>query len=155
RTSMAGEFLAALSRHTILKGSLPESLPAEPNLDVVREGARLARFKGFFNAAFQTRIAEVLKKRSRDECAALLVGATYGGDLWELVQLGLWDDACPVMIAGSAPLKNLYVELARELAGERGLEMLDAPVEISQHAAAIGALKVAFFGKQAATMDFA
>lgn len=153
RTSMAGELLEALARNSILKGSLPETLPAEPHREPLREGALLARQRGFFNAAFQTRIADVLRKRSPEECAALLIGATYGGDLWELTQTGLWDERFPLLIAGGRPLKSIYADLAKELATAKGLEWIEAPDDVADDAAARGALAIAFGGGRVTTNE--
>jgi 2-dehydro-3-deoxygalactonokinase len=140
-TTLAGELLATLSRHTILAASLPGELPRVLDPVAVESGARLARRDGLGRAAFLVRIAALARDWSAEQRAAFLIGAVAADDLVHLgriPRLAAGTDAL-VLVGGAEPLRGTY-------AGLLGRPAIPATGE---HAAALGA---ALVGKRRADL---
>ncbi len=80
-TTLAGEFLQAASRHTILAASLPEVLPDDPDPDAAAAGARAVERDGLGRAAFLVRIAALTGSLDARSRASFWIGAAVAADV--------------------------------------------------------------------------
>ena len=139
-TTLAGEMLQAVARHTLVAASLPEALPDEPDTDAAAAGARAAVRYGLGRAAFLVRIAaltETLDARAR---ASFWIGAVVADDFEGLAGHPILEPGRPVFVGGREPLRSLYADgLARRHAGP--VVALDD--RLAEAASALGACAVA------------
>ena len=142
RTSLTGEMIGVLSKHTVLAGSLPAELPEHPDSNLVQRGADWARQLGLLGSVFQTRIAQILDGYAPRDCAALLIGMVIGADVADWQRLRLFDSAATVLVGGPEPLRSLYVELLRSTFAEQDLTVDAIPEEIVACATAVGVTEI-------------
>ena len=139
-TTLAGEFLQAAARHTILAASLPEALPDDPDPDAAAAGARAVEREGLGRAAFLVRIAAMtgsLDSRSR---ASFWIGAAVAADVLGLAHHRILMQGRPVWVGGRQPLRALY---AAELARRHGGPVVPLDDPLAESASALGACQVA------------
>ncbi len=105
-TTLAGEFLQAASRHTILAASLPEAMPDDPDPDAVAAGARAVERDGLGRAAFLVRIAALTDSFDAHSRASFWIGATVAADVLALAHHGILVRDRPVWIGGRQPLRR-------------------------------------------------
>ena len=142
RTSLGGEMIQALSQHTVLAGSMPTPLPTEVDAEMFRLGAERAVASGLLHAAFRVRVAQVLEGRTRDQCAALLVGMVIGSDVDAMARSGQWRQDRPILVGGSEPLRSLYAARIRDAIGADGKRVIVMSDETVRSACAVGAAEI-------------
>jgi 2-dehydro-3-deoxygalactonokinase len=139
-TTMVGEMLEALSRHTILAASLPGSLPEDPDPDALRLGARTVAAVGLGRAAFLVRIAAVAGSLDPAQRSAFWLGALLGEDAAHLAAHPIAEDAPALHVGGRQPLRRWYAELLGDLLPGR-VKALDD--RVTRDASALAALEIA------------
>jgi 2-dehydro-3-deoxygalactonokinase len=136
-TTLAGEMLDAVARHTLLSASLPREWPEALDPEPLAEGARLARREGLGRAAFLVRIAHLAARLNPAQRAAFWIGATVADDVGHLAphlpQAPLW-------VGGRQPLRGLYATELKAYHVEP-VEALDD--HLAEAASARGALAIA------------
>jgi 2-dehydro-3-deoxygalactonokinase len=139
-TSLAGELLQAVARHTLLAASLPAVLPDVLDPGAAEAGARAAVGHGLGRAAFLVRLAALGKVMGPAERASFWVGAVVADDVDTLVRHPILGAPRPVWVGGREPLRSQYAtRLALRMAG-RVASLGD---EVAEAASAVGALEVA------------
>ncbi|HEV3162657.1 MAG TPA: 2-dehydro-3-deoxygalactonokinase [Isosphaeraceae bacterium] len=139
-TTLAGEMLAALSRHTLLAASLPSEWPDLPAAEPLAAGASAAERYGLGRSAFLVRIAALTLAWEATDRAAFLMGAILADDVAHLARHPLLNPAVPIWVGGRQPQRSLYADWLR--AQHPGpVRTLDD--SIAESASALGALTVA------------
>ena len=142
QTSLAGEFLQAIARHTLIAASLPSRLPEDLDLEAAEAGARAANDQGLERAAFLVRIAAMEGALDLNQRASFWVGAVVADDIRHLAGNPILAPSRPVWVGGREPLRRLYAHwLGRSLPGP--VHPLDDTM--AEAASAVGALKIAAF----------
>jgi 2-dehydro-3-deoxygalactonokinase len=139
-TSLGGELIDAVSRHTLLAASLPACLPESFDLAAVEAGAATAAREGIARAAFLVRIAMLQGTLSPEDRAAFWVGAVVGDDAAHLVRHPVFMPDRPVWVGGRKPLRALYTGFLGRL--HRG-PVLALDDDLADSASALGALEIA------------
>lgn len=139
QTTLAGELIQSVARHTLIAASLPAELPRALDIETAEAGARATQGQGLERAAFLVRVAALLGTMSPEQLASFWVGAVVADDAGHLARHPILARSPPVWVGGREPLRSLY---ARWLAG-----LLEGPVtplddELSEAASALGALAV-------------
>jgi len=132
-TSLSGEMIEALSKGTILKGSLNL---AESSIDeaCLRKGCEYALNYGINSALFKVRILDKALSGSKDEIYSFFLGAILSSDYNNILRLS----ENTVVIGGKAAIKNAFCLLLRD-SGKTIISVDDKTVE---EAPAKGALKI-------------
>lgn len=146
-TTLAGELIAATSRHTVLAASLPAALPEQLDPDAVDVGARIVEGVGLDRAAFLVRIAALGRDWSAEQRAAFWIGAIVGDDVTRLLAHRFLN-ASPrarVMVGGESPLGALYGSLL-----ERRYDGAVRRFEATRYYSALGA---ALIGERRTALD--
>lgn len=138
-TSLAGELLSAVAKHTLIARSLPETLPDDPDASAVAEGERLAR-RGLGRAAFLIRLAELTGRYDSHRRASLWLGAVVADDVAHLASHAMMEGGAPVWVGGRQPLRGLY---AAQLAKVVSVPVVALDNDLAERASALGALSVA------------
>jgi len=138
-TTLAGELLQAVAKHTLLAASLPGELPDEVDRDAAEAGSRAVARDGLGRAAFLVRIAALTQALRATERASFWLGAVVQSDVDRLARHSVLAPGRPLWIGGREPLRSLYTaSLARRHPGEvRALGD-----ELAETASALGALEV-------------
>ncbi|MGC8642436.1 MAG: 2-dehydro-3-deoxygalactonokinase, partial [Isosphaeraceae bacterium] len=131
QTSLAGEFVQAIARHTLIAASLPAALPDRLDQGAAEAGARADREQGLERAAFLVRLAALGNTMSPEERAAFWIGAVVADDVGHLLRHPMLAERRPVFVGGREPLRTWY---ARWLG-----ELHDGPVTALDHVLAEGA----------------
>jgi 2-dehydro-3-deoxygalactonokinase len=139
-TSLGGELIDAVARHTLLAASLPASLPETLDPAAVDAGARVVAEEGLARAAFLVRIAGLLARLNSGERAAFWIGAVVGDDARHMVQHPIFLPARPVWVGGRNPLRTLYADFLASL-HSGSVRALDD--ELAEAASALGSLAIA------------
>jgi 2-dehydro-3-deoxygalactonokinase len=140
QTSLAGEFLQAIARHTLIAASLPAKLPDRLDPDAAEAGARAVLDQGLERAAFLVRVAALRETMSQDLRAAFWIGAVVADDVKHMVRHPILVAGRPVFVGGREPLRAWYTRwLGRFHDGPVG--SLDD--DLADGASASGALLVA------------
>jgi 2-dehydro-3-deoxygalactonokinase len=139
-TTLAGELLQALARHTLLAASLPAEFSEAPDPDALEAGVRLVEREGLGRAAFLVRVAALAGVLDPPARAAFWVGAVVADDVTHLARHPILARHPPVWVGGREPLRSLY---SRLLARRH-----PAPIEAlneatAERASAMGAVAVA------------
>jgi 2-dehydro-3-deoxygalactonokinase len=140
QTTLAGELLQTVARHTLLAASLPAELPELPDPSALAAGARLVERDGLGRAAFLVRVAALTEALPPIERAAFWLGAVVADDAAHLARHPILQARPTVWVGGRQPLRDLYAQLL----GQRH----DGPVrtlddELAETASAMGAIAVA------------
>jgi 2-dehydro-3-deoxygalactonokinase len=138
-TSLAGELLAAVARHTLIAASLPPELPDQLDFEATEAGARAALGHGLGRAAFLVRIAALSEALNPEERAGFWIGAVVMDDVRQLSSHPILDGARPVWVGGREPLRALY---ARWLARFRPGAVTPLDDRLAEAASALGALEI-------------
>jgi 2-dehydro-3-deoxygalactonokinase len=139
-TTLAGELLQAVARHTLLAASLPDDLPDLPDPAALAAGARLVERDGLGRAAFLVRVAALTEALDSRERAAFWVGAVVADDVARLARHAILRGSPPVWVGGRQPLRDLYATLLGRRHAAPVVAIDDEPAEL---ASALGALAVA------------
>jgi 2-keto-3-deoxy-galactonokinase len=140
QTSLAGEFLQAIARHTLLAASLPSRWPESLDLDAAEAGARVVRDQGLERAGFLVRIAALEGTLDPDQRAAFWVGAVVASDLSHLARHPILAPSRPVWVGGREPLRRLYAHWLGRLHSGPVNPLEDS---LADAASAVGALEIA------------
>jgi 2-dehydro-3-deoxygalactonokinase len=138
-TTLAGELMQALARHTLLKASLPDGFPDNPDPTALAAGARLVERDGLGRAAFLVRVAALTAALPPDQRAAFWVGAVVADDVAHLARHPILHAGPTVWVGGRQPLRDLYARLLQPR-HNGPVRMLDD--EIAETASAAGAVAV-------------
>jgi 2-dehydro-3-deoxygalactonokinase len=138
-TTLAGELLQVVAKHTILATSLPGELPDEVDRDAAEAGGRAVARDGLGRAAFLVRIAALTETLSAFERVSFWMGAVVQSDIDSLARHPVLAPGRPVWIGGRQPLRSLYATWL----GRRHLGMV-APLHnaLADTASALGALEI-------------
>ena len=139
QTTLAGELIQSVARHTLLAASLPGELPAEIDCDAADAGARAARDHGLARAAFLVRIAAIQEAMGPEQRASFWIGAVVADDVEHLARHPILTARRPVWIGGRDPLRTLY---ARWLSGVARGPVMALDDELAETASAMGALTI-------------
>lgn len=142
RTSLTGETIDALARNTVLASSVADPLPARLDEKLLEQGAQWAGNHGLLHAAFGVRLAQVLRGRSAEECAALLVGAVVAADIHEMVRSQALDAGLTVFVAGGSAQRAIYAQLLQSILAKTPLKVHPVDETYCQVAAAVGATEI-------------
>jgi len=140
QTSLAGELLQALARHTLLAASLPETLPDEVDHDIAAVAARAVESQGLGRAAFLVRIAALGKIFNPSERASFWIGAVVADDVNNLTRHPILMPGRPVWVGGRQPLRSLYA--ARLVERHSGI-VVPLDDSLAESASAWGAMQIA------------
>jgi 2-dehydro-3-deoxygalactonokinase len=142
QTTLAGELLQAMARHTLLAASLPEPLPDVPDPEALATGARLVGREGLGRAAFLVRVAALTGTLGPVERASFWIGAVVGEDVAHLARHPILQGPppLPVWVGGRQPLRTLYATL---LGRRHAAPVVALDDETAEKASAMGALAVA------------
>jgi 2-dehydro-3-deoxygalactonokinase len=138
-TSLGGEFIDAVARHTLIAASLPVSLPVSLDSAAVDAGARAVAQDGLARAAFLVRIAGLLRNLSPEERAAFWIGAVVSDDARHLARHPIFAPSRPVWVGGRNPLRGLYAAFLSCL-HPGPVRVLDD--ELADAASALGAVAI-------------
>ncbi len=98
-TSLAGELLQVVAKHTLLAASLPGELPDQVDRDAAEAAGRAVARDGLGRAAFLVRIAALTQALSAYERASFWIGAVVQSDVDSLARHSILR---PVVPFGSA-----------------------------------------------------
>lgn len=141
RSGMCGEFIAAISGHTMLKSALPQPVIREIIPEMLTLGFRMADEYGLSPMLIKARMLQLLGGRTQDEAANFFVGALLHDDIRAVARIASKPESKgkPVLVGGSDPLKTVFMILLTEV----GTENLTAvPSEIATLASNYGAMRV-------------
>jgi 2-dehydro-3-deoxygalactonokinase len=140
QTSLAGEMLQALARHTLLAASLPEILPDEVDHDIAAIAARAVETQGLGRTAFLVRIAALGKIFNPIERASFWIGAVVADDVNNLARHPILRPGRPVWVGGRQPLRSLYTT---RLVERRSGPVIPLDDPLAESASALGAMLIA------------
>jgi 2-dehydro-3-deoxygalactonokinase len=139
-TSLAGEFVQAIARHTLIAASLPRPLPDQLDPAAAEAGGRAAHDEGLERAAFLVRIAALRQTMDPPQRAAFWIGAVVADDVRHIVRHRILAGTRPVFVGGREPFRTWYTRwLGQFHAGP--VAALDD--DLAEGASALGALAVA------------
>jgi 2-dehydro-3-deoxygalactonokinase len=139
QTSLAGELLHAVARHTLVAASLPAELPDQIDIEAAEAGARAAARQGLGRAAFLVRVAALGQTMSPEDRAGFWIGAVVADDIASLIRHPILGASRPVWVGGREPLRGLY---ARRLAQLHRGPVTPLNDDLAEAASAIGALEI-------------
>ena len=134
RTGMCGEFIAAMSEHTLLKHSLPQPVIRTVIPQRLIQGFEFAKQNGVSPAMIKARLVRFLGNWSADEAANFFVGAVLLDDVRMSVPLCV--TGRPLVLGGSEPLRTVFGILLKHCGVEN---IIEVPSEIASVAPNIGA----------------
>ena len=139
QTTLAGELIHSVARHTLIAASLPVELPLALDIESAEAGARATQGQGLERAAFLVRVAALLGTMRPEQRASFWIGAVVADDVGHLARHSILARPRPVWVGGREPLRSLY---SMWLAG-----LLEGPVtplddELAEAASALGAVAV-------------
>jgi len=109
-STLTGEMMEALSRHTILAASVEPC--GDLNLEWLRKGYRVSVEQGLNRAAYCVRIAQHWSESSRADRTSYLLGALLGSDIITLKACGAAKDT--LHVAGHEGLRTAFVALLND-----------------------------------------
>ena len=143
-TGMCGEFIAAMSEHTLLKSALPSPVIQTLIPEMLTFGYDYCSRHGVSPSLIKTRNIQVHGKLSRDEAANFFTGAILYDDI-RSVALYCEKENLPVIVGGGNPLREIFMILLAH-AGVRNLREIDD--ETARIGSSIGAMRVYEYKKQ-------
>ncbi len=141
RSGLCGEFIAAISGHTMLKSALPDPVIREIMPDMLRLGYKMADEYGLSPMLIKARMLQLLGGYSQDEAANYFVGALLHDDIKAVARIAAKPESKgkPVVVGGGEPLKTVFMILL-EQAGAEDLVPVDGDAAIL--ASNFGAMRV-------------
>lgn len=134
-TSMGGELIAGISRHTVLAESLAEPVIQKVIPEFLIKGFEYAGKYGIGDAVFRVRLSDVLHLMRTDERANFFTGAVLRTDIL-MAERYTRKDAV-ILYAGSNPLKEVFGILLEYRFGENRL-IQSVSDEISELCSPVG-----------------
>ena len=108
QTTLAGELIQSVARHTLIAASLPAELPRALDIETAEAGARATQGQGLERAAFLVRVAALPGTMSPEQLASFWVGAVVADDAGHLARHPILARSPPVWVGGREPLRSLY-----------------------------------------------
>jgi 2-dehydro-3-deoxygalactonokinase len=139
-TGMCGEFIAAISGHTLLRHSLPRPVIRRIIPEKLIRGFDYCSRHGVSPTLIKARMVQTLGDWTCDEAANFFVGALLRDDILsvkELCRPGERD--IKVIVGGGNPLRSVFVILLRHIGIDNIVEVDD---ETARRAPSVGALMV-------------
>lgn len=136
-TGMCGEFIAAMSEHTLLRHALPDPVIRRIIPDKLLFGYDYAREHGVSPTLIKARNVQVWHNWTADEAANLFVGAILSDDIRTVVRMARRD--CPMIVGGGDPLRSVFALLLAHAGVENIVTVED---DIARIAPNIGAMMV-------------
>ncbi|MBQ6679795.1 MAG: 2-dehydro-3-deoxygalactonokinase [Lachnospiraceae bacterium] len=143
KTTVSGELLEAMTKHSILADSVERSFLVSEEYDAAEmlKGAAAASDEGFTHAAFSVRTRRVLEHGTAVEARNFLLGTVLAGDLAALRTFSPDKDRFRVVIAG----RSVMVSALNDLFTSDGYRVSSVPEEVSAEMGLRGALRI-FYG---------
>ena len=139
QTTLTGELIQSLARHTLIAASLPAELPLVLDAEVAEAGGRASQGQGLGRAAFLVRVAALMGTLSPNQRASFLIGAVVADDVGHLARHSILAQQRPVWVGGREPLRRLY---ASRLAASVKGPVCALDDELCESASALGALAI-------------
>ncbi len=140
-TSISGELLDAMTRHTILAGAVDGGFcsPETYRADMAAAGAREGEKSGLGRAAFAGRILRTLGDADAAAVQSWLLGAALQEDV-KAMRAFMGDTPARVFVAGKAPMQQAFIDVLAAL-GMPGASPV--PPELGEGMGLTGALVIA------------
>lgn len=122
RTGMCGEFIAAMSEHTLLKSFVPSPVIRTVIPEKLICGWEYSCRHGVSHTLIKTRMVQLLGDWTEDEAANFFVGAILRDDISSVA--ALCADGRPAVVGGGNPLRQIFCVLL-EHAGVQNLMTID------------------------------
>jgi len=112
-TTISGELLDVISRHTLIAGSVDHGFAEKVNPDALLKGAELGARLGVGRSAFVVRLLDLFGDLDRDARASFLLGAVLASDLAALKSSHSLKVApeSRIIVAGKAGLRDALMTL--------------------------------------------
>lgn len=136
-TGMCGEFIAAMSEHTLLRHALPDPVIQKIIPEKLIFGYEYARTHGVSPTLIKARNVQLWHNWTPDEAANLFVGAILVDDI--RIAKDIARDDRPMIVGGGDPLRSIFAILL-EHAGVKNIVVVDD--EVARIAPNIGAMAV-------------
>ena len=134
-TGMCGEFIAAMSEHTLLRHSLSDPVLQTLLPEKLIFGYEYAKTHGISPSIIKTRNVQLWHNWTRDEAANFFVGAILADDIRNVLRIVRED--VPLIVGGGDPLRTVFATL---LAHEGVKNMIVVSDEQARLAPNIGAM---------------
>ena len=136
QTGMCGEFIAAMSEHTLLKHSLPHPVIQEILPDRLYVGFDYSVKNGVSPSLIKARTTQLFGGWSRDEAANFFIGALLKDDIMAVVRAAKGQK---IVVGGGDPLRSIFILLLRRAGVGNIIEVDD---DTARLAPSIGAMMV-------------
>ncbi|SCM71213.1 putative 2-dehydro-3-deoxygalactonokinase protein [uncultured Pleomorphomonas sp.] len=112
-TTISGELLDAISRHTLIAGSVDHGFADEVEPEALLKGAAMGAKLGVARSAFLVRLLDLFGDLDRNGRASFLLGAVLAGDLAALKSGASLKGTAEsrIIVAGKAGLRDALVAL--------------------------------------------
>lgn len=122
RSGICGEFIAAISGHTMLHHSLPQPVIREIKPEQLLQGFDYATTHGVSPSLIKARSLQLFEGWDADSAANFFVGALLKDDIMSVAELCRGDRR--LIVGGGNPLRHVFA-LLLERAGVRALTEID------------------------------
>ncbi len=141
RSGLCGEFIAAISGHTMLKSALPQPVIREILPDMLRLGYKMADEYGLSPMLIKARMLQLLGGYTQDEAANFFVGALLHDDIKAVARIAAKPESQgkPLVVGGSDPLKTVFMILLEQAGAEN---LIAVPDDVATLASNYGAMLV-------------
>ena len=136
-TGMCGEFIAAMSEHTLLRHSLSDPVLQTILPERLIFGYEYALTHGISPSLIKTRNVQLWHNWTRDEAANFFVGAILADDIRNVLRIAR--DDRPMVVGGGDPLRSVFA-LLLEHAGVKNILVVDD--ETARISSNVGAMMV-------------
>ena len=136
QTGMCGEFIAAMSEHTLLKHSLPHPVIQKILPDRLYVGFDYSVKNGVSPSLIKARTTQLFGGWSRDEAANFFIGALLKDDIMAVVRAAKGQK---IVVGGGDPLRSIFILLLRRAGVGNIIEVDD---DTARLAPSIGAMMV-------------
>lgn len=136
QTGMCGEFIAAMSEHTLLKHSLPHPVIQKILPEHLYLGFDYSVKNGVSPSLIKARTTQLFGGWSRDEAANFFIGALLKDDIMAVVRAAKGQN---IVVGGGDPLRSIFILLLRRAGVSNIIEVDD---ETARLAPSLGAMQV-------------
>ena len=137
RTGMCGEFIAAMSEHTLLRHSLPCPVIRKIIPQNLVQGFEFAKINGVSPAMIKARLVRFIGGWDADDAANFFVGAILLDDI--RMSVPLCESGRPLVLGGSEPLRTVFGILLKACGVKN---IIEVPSNVATIASNIGARMV-------------